>query len=140
MCEGEAPVRIVIDTNVVVSGIFFGGAPRQVIEAVLNRRADAFASVEIITEYQRVILEMIEGKHGRLNVDLMSPIVAAMHIIEPQSKVEISRDRDDDKFLACAKDAKCMYVVSGDKDLLVLERFESVEIITAREFCDRHLC
>lgn len=140
MCEGETPVRIVIDTNVVVSGIFFGGAPRQVIEAVLNRRADAFASVEIITEYQRVILEMIEGKHGRLNVDLMSPIVAAMHIIEPQSKVEISRDRDDDKFLACAKDAKCMYVVSGDKDLLVLERFESVEIITAREFCDRHLC
>lgn len=132
-------MRIVIDTNVVISGIFFGGPPRRVIEAVLDHQMEAYASVEIVSEYQRVIQEMIESKQGKLRKDLLSPIVAAMNIIEPHSVIHASRDADDDKFLCCAKDAQCVYIVSGDKDLLVLENYESIEIITAREFCDRHL-
>ena len=62
-----------------------------------------------------------------------------MEIIEPRTQVELSRDPDDDKFLGCAKDARALYIVSGDKDLLTLERFENIEIITAREFCNRYL-
>ena len=50
----------------------------------------------------------------------------------------MSRDPDDDKFLGCAKDAKALYIVSGDKDLLVLEKFEDVEIITAKAFWERY--
>ncbi|MDD7326450.1 MAG: putative toxin-antitoxin system toxin component, PIN family [Lachnospiraceae bacterium] len=49
------------------------------------------------------------------------------------------RDPDDNKFLECAVDAKAIYIVSGDKDLLTLEKYDNVEIITAREFCDRYI-
>jgi len=132
-------MRIVIDTNVLISGIFFGGPPRRVLEAVVERKIDAWASTDIVSEYQRVIQEMLENRQGHLRVDLLSPIVAQMHLIEPHSDVHASRDKDDDKFLSCAMDAKCLYVVSGDKDLLVLGIYEAVEIITAREFCERHL-
>ena len=72
-------------------------------------------------------------------MDLLSPIVAQMHLIEPHSDVHVSCDKDDDKFLSCAVDAKCLYVVSGNKDLLILGDYEAVKIITAREFCERHL-
>lgn len=62
-----------------------------------------------------------------------------MEIIEAKTKVEISRDPDDDKFIGCAKDGKALYIVSGDKDLLVLEKYEDIEIITANEFCEKYL-
>lgn len=59
-------------------------------------------------------------------------------MIDPVTRVKLSRDPDDDKFLGCAKDARALYIVSGDKDLLVLERYEEIEIITAKEFCERY--
>ena len=62
-----------------------------------------------------------------------------MEFVVPVSKVEICRDPDDDKFLACALDAGAYYVVSGDADLLLIENFENIEIITAKDFCERFL-
>ncbi len=56
-----------------------------------------------------------------------------------RSEVHLSRDLDDDKFIACANDARAIYIVSGDKDLLVLERYKDIEIITAKAFCERYL-
>lgn len=67
------------------------------------------------------------------------PLIQSFVMIEPNSHIELSRDPDDDKFLECAKDAKALFIVNGDKDLLVLEKFENIEIITAREFCDKVL-
>ena len=56
-----------------------------------------------------------------------------------KQQIDICRDPDDNKFLECAVDAKAIYIVSGDKDLLTLEKYANVEIITAREFCDRYI-
>lgn len=60
-------------------------------------------------------------------------------MIEPKTHIEVSRDPDDDKFIECAKDAGALYIVSGDKDLLVIEEYDGIQIITAKEFCDRYL-
>ncbi len=60
-----------------------------------------------------------------------------MNIIEAKTDVNICRDPDDNKFIGCAVDAKCLYIVSGDKDLLELGAYEDVEIITVAEFMDR---
>ena len=132
-------MRIVVDTNVVISGVFFGGAPRQILNAIVASELTACATTEIVDEYMEIVDEMISRKQGKLNRNILSPLIHALEIIEPSTRVTLSRDPDDDKFLGCAKDAKALYIVSGDKDLLVLERYESIEIITAREFCDRYL-
>lgn len=55
-------MKIIVDTNVVVSGIFFGGYPRRVIESVLDDYVVACVSLEILDEYKKVIQEMIERK------------------------------------------------------------------------------
>ena len=60
-------------------------------------------------------------------------------MIKPKIHVKISRDPDDDKFIECAKDAGALYIVSGDKDLLVIKQYENIRIITAKDFCDNYL-
>ena len=132
-------MRIVVDTNVIISGVFFGGAPRQILNAVVKAKVTACATTEIVDEYLEIVDEMITRKQGSINRNILSPLIHSLEMIEPRTHVALSRDPDDDKFLGCAKDAKALDIVSGDKDLLVLERFENIEIITAREFCDRYL-
>ena len=82
---------------------------------------------------------MIDRKQGNINKNLLNPLIQTLEIIEPVSNIEICRDKDDNKFINCAKDAKALYIVSGDKDLLVLKNYEDIEIITASEFDKRCL-
>lgn len=132
-------MRIVVDTNVLISGVFFGGFPRKILGEIVRRNLTACATAEIVDEYEEIVQEMIDRKQGHINRDILVPLIRTMEIIEPVTQVKMSRDPDDDKFLGCAKDARALYIVSGDKDLLVLGRFENIEIITAKEFCERYL-
>lgn len=133
-------MKIVIDTNVLISGVFFGGNPEKVLRAAVNRQdVTACVTPEIADEYQEIVREMINRKQGHLNKDILAPLIGAMEFVVPVSKVEVCRDPDDDKFLACALDAVAYYIVSGDADLLVIENFENIKIITAKDFCERFL-
>lgn len=132
-------MKIVIDTNVVISGVFFGGYPQTVLRCVVQGRVTASATAEIIDEYLEIAQEMVRRKQGHIRKDILSPLIDKLELIEPQSDIHVSRDPDDDKFIACANDAKALYIVSGDKDLLVLERYKNIEIVTAKEFCERYL-
>ena len=131
-------MNIVIDTNVVVSAMFFGGKPRQLIDLLVTHRIDAFVSSEIVTEYQETVTELC-SKYSSKPVQLpLSTIIAAMTSIEPESDIRICRDPDDNKFLNCAIDSKCTYIVSGDKDLLSIVKYENVQIVTVAEFFQMH--
>lgn len=132
-------MRIVIDTNVLISGVFFGGFPRKILSAVVSQKITACATTEIINEYEEIVQEMINRKQGHINKSILSPLIKVMEIIEPVIHVEICRDPDDNKFLECAKDSNALYIVSGDKDLLVIEQFENVQIVTAKSFCQKYL-
>lgn len=132
-------MKIVIDTNVLISGVFFGGFPRKILSSVVEKHITACATTEIIDEYEEIIQEMVERKQGHINKGILAPLLNTMELIEPVSCVEISRDPDDDKFIGCAKDAHALYIVSGDKDLLVLEHYENIQIVTAKDFCALYL-
>lgn len=132
-------MKIVVDTNVLISGVFFGGFPRQILSSIVEKKLSAFATTEIIDEYEEIVQEMISRKQGHLNRDILSPLIRALEIVESVSNIQISRDPDDDKFINCAKDANALYIVSGDKDLLVLQQYENIQIVTAKEFYERYL-
>lgn len=132
-------MKIVIDTNVVASGVFFGGDPRKVIEAVSSGELDAYATVEITEEYQETVDKLLGKYEARFDKDGLSRFSMKLNVIEPETHVEICRDPDDDKFISCAVDSRSLYIVSGDKDLLTIGSYEDVEIITARDFCKKYL-
>lgn len=85
-------MRIVIDTNVVISGIFFGGAPRTVLEAVIESRAEACATIEIVDEYREIVDEMIIRKQGHINSSILNPLIGKLQMIVPVTHVDICRN------------------------------------------------
>ena len=60
-------------------------------------------------------------------------------MVDHVSKVKVSRDEYDDKFIECAIDSNATYIVSGDGDLLEIKEYQNIQIITAKDFCDKYL-
>ena len=132
-------MRIVIDTNVLISGVFFGGFPAKVLLFASEGKAEAFASRCILDEYREIAEAFGKRKADRFNETLFDRFLETVRVIVPDRNIRISRDPDDDKFIECAAAAGAFFIVSGDKDLLVLKRYEDTEIITAKDFCERCL-
>ena len=85
-------------------------------------------------EYSSTIEHLLEKYNGNhIKVPLIH-IVSAMKIIPETENIQICRDPDDDKFISCAVDSNAQYIVSGDKDLLVLEKYKNIEIVTVSQF------
>ncbi len=132
-------MKIVVDTNVVISGVFFGGNPRKIVEAIVDGAINAYATAEIVDEYMEIIESMIARKQGKISLSILSPLFSSLKVIEGKTDIAIFRDPDDDKFIECAVDAKALYIVSGDNDLLDIEAYDGIQIITAKEFCEKYL-
>ncbi|MBR2215102.1 MAG: putative toxin-antitoxin system toxin component, PIN family [Selenomonadaceae bacterium] len=131
-------MNIVIDTNVIVSAIFFGGLPKKLVEMLLTHEFEAYASSEILKEYNRSVNKVHKRypqKPMRFN---LRDISSACHTITPASVISVCRDPDDDKFIECAVDANCIYIVSGDKDLLSLEKYADIKILTVSDFLEEY--
>ena len=82
-------MRLVVDTNVLISGVFFGGFPRQILNALVESRLTACATTEIIDEYEEIVQEMIDRKQGHINRQLLAPLVQALEVVEPVTHVEL---------------------------------------------------
>jgi putative PIN family toxin of toxin-antitoxin system len=127
-------MRIVVDTNVVASAVLFGGKPGALIRFILTHAVSAVATQEIIAEYQSTIDSLFQKYNGRELFFSADSIYSAMEIIPAQTRVDVCRDPDDNKFISCAIDGQCYYIVSGDKDLLTLKEYSNVKIVTVAEF------
>lgn len=76
-------MRIVVDTNVLISGVFLGGFPRKILSSIVNRKMTACATAEIINEYEEIVQEMIDRKQGHINRTILAPLIRAMEIRLP---------------------------------------------------------
>ena len=132
-------MRIVVDTNVVISGTFFNGHPRRVVEAIIKSEVDAYATTDIVDEYLGVVKRIIERGVGAFDGSGFVRFIADLNLIESFAEVSICRDPDDNKFLSCAIEAEALYIVSGDKDLLDLKEYEGIRMITAADFVEKYL-
>ena len=133
-------MRIVLDTNVFVSGVFFGGPPYRILNAWRDSHLILVLSAEILDEYRRVGEDLTERYAGVELAPFLRLIVAHAEFVEPKPLPSpVCRDPDDDKFLACATAGGVQAIVSGDKDLLSLSGFRSIPILTPRQFVESHL-
>jgi len=126
--------KIVIDTNVYISAIFWGGKPRSVVDMGRNKKIMIFASSEIGEE----ISEKLKKKF-KLSEDEVSQILFDFSSFISPVKVTkkyqvIPDDPDDDKFIECAMECCADYIISGDKHLLNLKEYSGIKIINASEF------
>lgn len=129
-------MRIVVDTNVITSAVFFGGKPYQLIRHIMEGQVGVVASKEIVDEYEEIILRL-KQKYPAISTRIpLQDLLSKFEIIRVSSDIHVSRDPDDDKFISCAIDGKCLYIVSGDSDLLSIGSYDNIEILTVVDFLE----
>ena len=129
-------MRVVIDTNVLISSIFFGGSPLKLIDEIENRNyITTYVSQEIILEYQ-LVFRRLQKKYPNkiIDEDKINRILDSSNLIYVSSNLRLCRDVKDNKFINCALSAKADYLITGDNDLLVLKKINNVSVITIAEF------
>ncbi len=133
-------MRVVLDTNVFVSGVFFSGPPYQILQAWRDGQIEMVISPEILAEYRRVG-EIMAGDHPALDLNPILEFVAqnAEVVSAPPLPEQVCEDLDDDKFLACALAGASKMIVSGDRHLLKVSGYQEIEVLKPREFVTKHL-
>ena len=119
-------MRILIDTNILISGLFYGGLPERLLFE-LGEDFKICVNEEIMSEYHAQIRKKVLQSKKILNEKLSEKFFKSLQSFEMKSNLKVSRD------------AKAIYIVSGDNDLLTIKNFEGIEIVTAREFYDKYL-
>lgn len=132
-------IRVVVDTNVLISGTFWSGSSFQVLKLVDSASITLIVSPAILQEYDELLhREEIMDKHAYSIARAQSAIkiLAKAVLVEPQISIKAAiDDRDDDKFIEAAIAGKTDYIISKDKKhLLPLKDFRGIKIVTPEEF------
>lgn len=128
-------LRVVADTNVLVSALLFGGPPEQIVLAGLRGEIQLLTSIPLLKELERVL----KGKF-KLNLHLVRNIIEEIkevaELVEISSHINvISYPDDDNRVLECAVDGKAEFIVTGDtKHILPLKEFRGTKILSPSEF------
>jgi putative PIN family toxin of toxin-antitoxin system len=135
-------VRVILDTNVLISAVFFGGIPGHVLDACVDGEHTLAVSPSVYSEYQRIGQELGRRYSQRKVVweSVLAQVAAhALHVDAAPLGSPVSDDVDDDNFFACALAARPCLIVSGDKRLLDVSGWNEIEALTPRKFHDRYL-
>lgn len=132
--------RVLLDTNVFISGIFWSDPPYKILEAWQQGEFKLAISPDILDEYVRVGKLLAEKYKG---IDI-SPIIDLIAIYGDMYAPAIlpnpvSKDPNDDMFIACALGAKCKIIISGDSDLLEVSGYAGINIIKPKAFVDKYI-
>ncbi len=133
-------MRLVVDTNVFISGVFFTGPPFRILDAWRRRRVELVLSSEILEEYRATGLEL-SAQYPDVSLDPWIDLVCVRATIvdAPPLGTQVCDDPDDDKFLACALAGGVRTIASGDKALQRVSGYCGVTVLTPRRFVDQHL-
>jgi len=127
-------IRIVVDTNVLISAYEFGGNPARVIDKAAAGEIEIVISEPIMDEVCRILSRKLHWRPEALK-ELESVIGAYAKKVQPGEPVNvIKEDPADNRILECAAAGEADYIVTGDKDLLRLKRFGNISIATPAEF------
>lgn len=131
-------MRIVLDTNVLISGIAFRGAPSRIIQAAADGAVTLVAAAEIVIEYYRIAQEFHDRRPTMGILRTLDLLVVETEFVAIRNSYIPCRDPDDEVFAAAALAASCP-LISGDKDLLELHGVCGLTVLTPRQFVDQHL-
>jgi len=128
-------MKIVLDTNVLISGLFWpGGPPRIILDMWLSGRISVLASQEIVDEYRGVVQRLGQKRNVDVRKLLERLLMMVDYVMTSPLPTQVCDDPDDDKFLAAATAGRVKYLVTGDRALLRVGRFRKTEIVTPSTF------
>ena len=131
-------IRIVFDTNVVISAILFAGSmPRRAIELALTK-GTILISVALSEEMNRIIVQDRFDRYvsRRQRERFLELLIRESEHIEITESIQVCRDPKDDRVLELAVCGNAAYIVTGDADLLVLNPFLGIGVLRPADFLE----
>jgi len=126
-------IRAVLDTNVLISALFWKGNPEKIVRKCLEKEIIGVTSPAILRELEKKLLSKFKypSEETRKYIELL---IKEFEVVSPRRKVKVVKDADDNKIIEAAIEAKAKYVVSGDSHLLDLKEYEGIQMVGPREF------
>jgi putative PIN family toxin of toxin-antitoxin system len=133
--ESKIKPKVVIDTNVFVSGLTFKGKPREVLDLVWRGDIEACISSFILKELEETLKKDFGWDRDQIK-HTVEKIKAKTILIRPKNRVSVIKEKDDDnRILECAIEGRVQYLISGDrKHLLPLKEYQRIKILSPAEF------
>lgn len=140
----QPPLRLVLDTNIVVAGLLWNGPPRRLIEWAIEGQAIALFSSPVLIEELLHTLDYPKfskriERFGTSSAALVAHYTALVSLVSPASVPRVvASDADDDHVIAAAVAARAELIVTGDrKHLLPIGIHQGIAIVTASEIVNR---
>lgn len=132
--EKKTPIiRIVVDSNIIISAFNFGGLPARVVSSSLQSSVELYLSRFILNEVAGVLEKKFDWQLDKVHRALQS-LTEQAQIVTPRDRVGVARDENDNRILECALAAQAHYLISGDDDLLSLKKYSQTKIVTPAHF------
>ena len=127
--------KVVIDTNVFISGLNFAGKPNEVLELFIKGEIEVYISPFILKELEEILRKKFEWNEKQLQ-KILDKIKKKAVIVQAETKISIIKAKEDDnRILECGVDGKVQYIISGDKrHILPLKNFRGIKILSPSEF------
>ncbi|MBN1390213.1 MAG: putative toxin-antitoxin system toxin component, PIN family [Candidatus Thermoplasmatota archaeon] len=130
-------MKVVIDTNVFVSGILWNGNESKIIDMCMGGILENHTSIGILSEVERVLSYRKFNLTNEEMDTLLKIYFSFSRLVSVKDRSDIkSRDPTDNKILECAIASEVDYIISGDQDLLVMKEVEQIRIISSRDFLE----
>ena len=129
-------MRVVLDTNTVVSALLFSGISSKLVSLWQKGLITPVLSREILDEYLRVLsYPKFDLSEGEIKELIQEEILPYAEVVKPKRRLRVvQRDPSDNKFVECAVAGKARVIISGDKELLSLGRYRQIRIQSPAQF------
>jgi uncharacterized protein len=128
-------LRVVIDTNVYISGLNFSGKPGEILELFMTGEIEVYVSAFILSELTNILKNRFEWDNEQI-IKALNIIRAKAIEVKPNFMTSVIKDRDaDNRILECAIEGKVHYIISGDKrHILTLKEYKGIKMLSPDEF------
>lgn len=129
-------IRVVFDTNILLSAILFGGNPEKLIRLAWERKIRLLVSPAILLELVKVLRDKFrrDDEEAKKAVQMIGSLT---DLVKPKHRICMLNDDPDNRVLECAAEGKADWIVSGDSHLLALKEYRGIPIFKAVEFLNK---
>ena len=128
-------MRVLLDTNVLIFALQFGGNPRTILDRVIRGELILCISESIMSELGNVLKRSKFGFLPTIVNQIVTELNAISELVLPSERIQqIEANESDNHVLECAVEAHADYIVSGDVHLLELKEFRSIQVVSPQQF------
>lgn len=131
--------RVVLDTNIYLSGIIFGGNSRHILDLIIKKKIKAITSPAILLEISKKLKQKFKWSQDKIVLTIKT-IIKTTRIIKPKEILRVVKvDKSDNKVIEAAVESNSNYIISGDKHLLKIKKYQKIKIVTPAEYLSIYL-